>query len=569
MEHKHKPTVSGGPMLNCYPDSMGRSLADIIAFFQSEAVSGAFASAYILPSLFNTDLDRGFSVIDYGLNTLYASAGDLAALKALGISLKLDLILNHASMLSPQFQDILARGDKSPYRDFFIDWNQFWSGRGEMTEGGYIQPDAALIKDMFFRKPGMPILMVGFPDGHSVPYWNTFYQEVKYPRLDAQDIMRVADMQYASADELAGTVNRALDEGQSPQAIAFGRLSHARAAVIGFLESKRKYLGQLDLNIRSPEVWAFYERTLKTLAGYGAEIIRLDAFAYAPKAPGKRNFLNEPDTWELLDRVHDLAEQNGLVLLPEIHASYAQGTYEALSAQGYLCYDFFLPGLILDALESCDASHLAAWAQEQTGKGIRTVNMLGCHDGIPLLDLNGLLPDERIEALIQTVVSRGGMVKDLHGRKNVYYQVNATYFSALGEDEAKLLLARALQIFMPGKPQVWYLDLFAGKNDVEAVRRGGPAGHKEINRTNLTREQVKKALTRSIVTDQLALLRFRNACPAFGWGAKLAIEQPDAHLLNLRWKYKDSEASLHADLQNTTFAIKAQTNGELYQFARQ
>lgn len=38
---------------------------------------------------------------------------------------------------------------------------------------------------------------------------------------------------------------------------------------------------------------------------------------------------------------------------------------------------------------------------------------------------------------------------------------------------------------MPGKPQIWYLDLFAGKNDYEAVKRAGKDGHKEINRTNL------------------------------------------------------------------------------------
>lgn len=54
-------------------------------------------------------------------------------------------------------------------------------------------------------------------------------------------------------------------------------------------------------------------------------------------------------------------------------------------------------------------------------------------------------------------------MKDLHGQKNVYYQVNAAYYSALGESDSKMLLARALQLFMPGKPQVWYLDLFAGK----------------------------------------------------------------------------------------------------------
>ena len=58
------------------------------------------------------------------------------------------------------------------------------------------------------------------------------------------------------------------------------------------------------------------------------------------------------------------------------------------------------------------------------------------------------------------------------GTKISYYQVNATFFSALGEDEQKLRLSRAIQMFMPGIPQVWYLDLFAGKNNYEAADRG-------------------------------------------------------------------------------------------------
>ena len=130
-----------------------------------------------------------------------------------------------------------------------------------------------------------------------------------------------------------------------------------------------------------------------------------------------------------------------------------------------------------------------------------TVNMLGCHDGIPLLDLKGLLSEERIQSLIDTVVSRGGYVKDLHGAKNVYYQVNATYYSALGEDDKKMLMARALQMFMPGKPQVWYLDLFAGKNDHEAVKRAGAGGHKEINRTNLSAAQIEELMKTDIVKE--------------------------------------------------------------------
>ena len=38
----------------------------------------------------------------------------------------------------------------------------------------------------------------------------------------------------------------------------------------------------------------------------------------------------------------------------------------------------------------------------------------------------------------------------------------------------KMLMARALQMFMTMKRR-WYLDLFAGKNDHEAVKRAGAA----------------------------------------------------------------------------------------------
>ena len=552
-----------GPMLNAYPDSMGGTLDDIAAFLQKPEMKDVFSSCYVLPSLFHTDLDRGFSVIDYSLNKMLASREALDKLEGLGIDLKLDFILNHASVLSKQFQDIIKNGDKSEYRDFFIDWNKFWEGCGEMTEDGYIQPDQKYIKDMFFRKPGLPILMVRFPDGRDVPYWNTFYQEVTYRTVDAQDLMQAAGLQYTESVMLAEVLNTQTKEGKKPAEIlaADGNAEVTRfmsdeekKKVVDYMEAGRRYLGQMDLNIKSPLVWEFYDNTLKTLAGYGAKIVRLDAFAYAPKEPGEKNFLNEPGTWDLLEKVRKLADKYSLTLLPEIHASYGEKNYEQIAEKGYMTYDFFLPGLIIDALESGDGKHLADWAEELVEKKIHTVNMLGCHDGIPLLDLKGLLSEERIQNLIDTVVGRGGYVKDLHGQKNMYYQVNATYYSALGEDDAKMLLARALQLFMPGKPQIWYLDLFAGKNDHEAVKRAGAGGHKEINRTNLTTEQMEEALKKPVVARQLELLRFRSTCPAFAKESRITVNS-DGNKMEFTWENDGYQAKLMADLKTFEFAI--------------
>lgn len=495
------PKANNRPMLNVYPDSLGGTLHDVAALLGRDEVRGAFSSLYVLPSLFHSDLDRGFSVIDFELEQSLATEDDLAALRKLGVDLKLDFVLNHLSVQSPQFQDLVRNGEQSEYRDFFIDWNEFWAGHGEMTPEGYIQPDPALIRDMFFRKPGLPILMVGFPDGREVPYWNTFYQSV-------------------TTDE----------------------------------NGNRRYLGQMDLNIRSERVQAFYHDTLRRLAAYGAGIVRLDAFAYAAKSVGARNFFNEPETWELLQSLRETADAENLELLPEIHASYREARHEQIAQRGYMTYDFFLPGLVIDALESGNGARLAAWATELQEKGIRTVNMLGCHDGIPLLDLVGILPEERIQALIDLVVSRGGFVKNLHGQKNVYYQVNATFYSALGEDDKKMLLARAIQLFMPGKPQVWYLDLFAGKNDHAAVARAGEGGHKEINRTNLTAADIEAGLQKEVVQKQVELLRLRNSCRAFDWNAEVTAEA-EGDTLTIRWEYEGSEAVLKANLKTFDFTV--------------
>jgi sucrose phosphorylase len=323
----------------------------------------------------------------------------------------------------------------------------------------------------------------------------------------------------------------------------------------------------MDLNAESEVAWSFYDATLKTLADYGGKLIRLDAFAYLHKAPGLSNFFNKPGTWVYLDRLKAIAERYALTLLPEIHAQYGTHLHTEVSRAGYPIYDFFLPGLLIDALERGTNEHLLPWIAELQRDGIRTVNMLGCHDGIPVLDLAGaevdgeyrpgLLTDSKIEHIMERILSRGGRVKSLFGpdgKKIAYYQVNATYFSALGEDEQKLLLARAVQLFMPGIPQVWYLDLFAGTNDYAAADRGGSAGHKEINRTSLTSECIEQGLEREVVLRQLEMMRLRNTSSAFD--GTLHVADTPTHELNLTWMNGTELARLTANLDSHRFSIR-------------
>ena len=173
-----------GPILNLYPDSLGGTLDDVVDFLKTEECRGSIF--FLLYSAQSVPYGSGqrFSVIDYSLNKMYASRFNIGSNKSFGIELKLDFILNHASVLSKQFQDIIAKGEESEYKDFFINWNEFWKDCGEMTEQGYILPEEKYLKKMFFRSRDS-ILMVRFPDGREIPYWNTFYQEVNYPKVNA------------------------------------------------------------------------------------------------------------------------------------------------------------------------------------------------------------------------------------------------------------------------------------------------------------------------------------------------------------------------------------------------
>ncbi|UKM65757.1 sucrose phosphorylase [Flavobacteriaceae bacterium GSB9] len=518
---KEEQTImSSGVMLNAYPDSIGENLSDLVAMLKKPEFKDVFSLFYILPTFFNSDLDRGFSIIDYNLNKTLVSEDNLRALEKLNIKLKFDIVLNHLSVASPQFKDLLKNGEQSKYKDFFINWNTFWEGNGEKNEDGVVVPKKEFLDKLFMRKAGLPILKVPFPDGTEKPYWNTFYQKV--------------------------TVDKTTKE--------------------------KTFLGQMDVNAKSDLVWQFYEETLTKLKQYGCEILRLDAFAYLHKEVGETNFFNKPGTWQYLERIKQIADKHNLVLLPEIHAEYGVKLHEEVAAEGYPIYDFFLPGLMIHTLETGNNKALFKWINEIDTKGYKTVNMLGCHDGIPVLDLKGktvggnyhkgLLNDDEIEAIMNKVMERGGRVKNLYGpsgKKISYYQVNATFFSALGEDIKKMLLARAIQMFMPGIPQVWYLDVFAGKNDYEAADNAGSGGHKEINRTTLTFQDVERSLKKDVVRHQLEIIRLRNTSKAFM--GNMSFKDTSENEIDITWENKGDRAQLKANLKSFSFQINYTDSG--------
>jgi sucrose phosphorylase len=104
MNTKGVSSINGlpkGVMFNAYPDSIGRNLSDIVRMLRRPEFEDVFSLFYILPTVFNSDLDRGFSIIDYDLNDELVSREDLEMLNELSVMFKFDLVLNHLSVESP------------------------------------------------------------------------------------------------------------------------------------------------------------------------------------------------------------------------------------------------------------------------------------------------------------------------------------------------------------------------------------------------------------------------------------------------------------------------------------
>jgi sucrose phosphorylase len=181
--------------------------------------------------------------------------------------------------------------------------------------------------------------------------------------------------------------------------------------------------------------------------------------------------------------------------------------------------------------------------------------VLDTHDGIGVIDVGadsggeaGLLPPADIDDLVETIHARSnGQSRQATGAaaSNLdLYQVNCTFYDALGRRDPDYLIARALQLFAPGVPQVYYVGLLAGCNDMELLARTGVG--RDINRHYYTPGEVDAELGRPVVRSQIDLMRFRNAHPAFG--GEMRLETPEAHRLAIEWQRGADLARLEVDL---------------------
>ncbi len=308
---------------------------------------------------------------------------------------------------------------------------------------------------------------------------------------------------------------------------------------------------QVDLNLDASVTRKFVAQSLIGMAQRGAAIVRLDAFAYATKKKGTNCFFVEPDVWELLDYAKGILDPYGVEILPEIHEHYS--LQMKLAEKGYWVYDFALPMLLLHALYSGSNRNLIHWLNICPRKQFTT---LDTHDGIGIVDVRDLLSDAKIEQTKEYLFSHGANVKKIYNTaayNNLdIYQINCTYYSALGNNDDAYLLARAIQFFTPGIPQIYYVGLLAGANDLELLEATKVG--RNINRHYYTTEEVEANLKRPVVQKMLALMKFRNDYPAFNGDFRI-VETGNENGLEIAWKKSQYDTILRADLKNHQYVI--------------
>jgi len=266
-----------------------------------------------------------------------------------------------------------------------------------------------------------------------------------------------------------------------------------------------------------------------------------------------------PETFDFIEYLTQQASTLDIEVLVEIHSHYRRQI--EISRHVDRVYDFALPPLVLHAIFNHTGRYLKQWLEISPRNA---VTVLDTHDGIGVMDIGadgsephdpGLVPKEELDALVEKIHLNSNGQSRLATGAAAYnldlYQVNCTFYEALGRRDNDYLLARAIQFFAPGVPQVYYVGLLAGENDMNLLGESGIG--RDINRHYYTSEEINRAIQRPVVQSLFELIRFRNRHPAFD-GVFSMPETTDSEI-TMRWDNGDAWAMLEVNLASGLYHI--------------
>ncbi len=447
---------------------------------------GLFGGVHLLPFFHPIDgADAGFDPIDH--MQVDPRLGTWSDVRALSQSVEVmgDVIVNHVSSGSPQFQDWSQRGKASPYAGMFLTMDSVFPQGAK---------EAQLLR-IYRPRPGLPFTVATLANGDKCVLWTTF----------------------------------------TPQ--------------------------QIDIDVQHACGKAYLRGILETFAANGVGSIRLDAVGYAIKKAGTSCFML-PETFDFVAELSTQAKALGIEVLVEVHSHHLKQI--ELARHVDWVYDFALPPLLLHALIAQDLAPLARWIGMRPTNAL---NVLDTHDGIGIIDvgadsqdraaLPGLIEPAALDRLVEAMHRNSGE----QSRKATgaaasnldLYQVNCTYYDALGRDDRAYLIARAVQCFLPGIPQIYYVGLLAGENDMALLARTGVG--RDINRHHYPMQEIQQATHKPVVQDLFDLIRLRNSHPAFAGDFECTLEGRDG--LTLGWRHGASWVRLRVDVRIRSLRIDA------------
>ncbi|WP_211483051.1 sugar phosphorylase [Fodinibius roseus] len=261
---------------------------------------------------------------------------------------------------------------------------------------------------------------------------------------------------------------------------------------------------QIDLDFSNPDVLLEFIDIFLFYLSKGISLIRLDAIAYLWKEIGTKSIHLEK-THHVVKLFRDIVDHIDIdaILITETNVPFEENvSYFGEGDEAHMIYQFSLPPLLLHALLTENSRYLTEWASElpEPPKGCTYFNFTASHDGIGVRPLEGLVPEDEFDYLMESTKERGGFVsyKTNSDGTQSPYELNITYFDAFsepGQEETELQMKRYLnsQIIMlslQGVPGIYFQNLVASKNYVAGVLKKGEK--RSINRKKWSYEELTK-----------------------------------------------------------------------------
>ncbi|HOG07195.1 MAG TPA: sugar phosphorylase [Syntrophales bacterium] len=253
---------------------------------------------------------------------------------------------------------------------------------------------------------------------------------------------------------------------------------------------------QIDMNFRNPAVLMAVIDSILFYVRRGADLLRLDAVTYLWSEPGTES-AHLPQTHEIIKLLRDVVDvaASGVALVTETNVPHRENVayFGDGRDEAHLVYNFALPPLVLLAFYRGDATPLSQWAQGLEPPSDRTafLNILDTHDGIGLMGVRGILPEEEIGFIVETAREMGALVSGRNNREATEepYELNTTWWSALNRSDAgesldfqvrRFLASRSIALTLKGVPGIYIHGALGTPSDLDAAEAAGEK--RDVNR---------------------------------------------------------------------------------------